>query len=219
MSDFCSLWSATPALSLEFKTFLSVSIYIEEDSLATGHLHQTNHVSDILSSLTTCKGNWCQYVLLKEEEAEIGLWSCCLLTQTVGHRFRYSYLMLGSGDCFLVFLLHVIPLLPIQLVLYRRPLHGHGMVYKCNFLHEKLDEPFTICSELRSEHKSRLVEVNYIFPLSFFVLERIKLLCPLWCTGTTEQSLFKAVQDSPNSWDNLPREGVCSLFWYWWIWS
>lgn len=65
--------------------------------MATGHLHQTNHVSDILSSLTTCKGNWCQYVLLKEEEAEIGLWSCCLLTQTVGHRFRYSYLMLGSG--------------------------------------------------------------------------------------------------------------------------
>lgn len=127
MSDFCSLWSATWALSLEFKTFLSVSIYTEEDSLATGHLQQTNHVSDILSSLTSCEGNQCQCVLLKEEEAEIGLWSCCLLTQTMRHRFKYLHLMLGNGDCFWMILLHVIPLLLIQVVLYKWALHGLGM--------------------------------------------------------------------------------------------
>lgn len=185
MSDSLSLSSATSAPSLEFKTFLSVSIYTEEDSLATGHLQQTNHVSDILSSLTSCEGNQCHYVLLKEEEAAISLWSCCLLTQTKGHRFRYLHLMLGHGDCFWVILSHVIPLLLIQLVLCKRPLHEFGMAYKLNFLHEKPDEPFKICSELRSEHKSRLVEVNYNFPLPFFVLKRIKFLCPLWCTGTT----------------------------------
>lgn len=180
MSDFCSLWSATSALSPEFKTFLSVSIYTEEDSLTTGHLQQTNHVSDILSSLTSCEGNQCQYVLLKGKEAEISLWSCCLLTQTVGHRFRYLHLMLGNGDCFWVILLHVIPLLLIQLVLYKRPLHRLVMPYKRNFLHEKLDEPFKICSELRSKYKSRLVKVNYNFlcnwrELSSFALFRVQV--------------------------------------------
>lgn len=185
MSDSCSLWSAISVHSLAFKTFLSVSIYTEEDSLTTGHLQQTNHVSDILSSLTSCGGNRCQCVLLKEEEAEIGLWSCCLLTQTMGQRFKYLHLMLGNGDCFWVILSHIIPLLLIQLVLYKRLPIELGMAYKWNLLHEKLDEPLKICSEIRSEHKSRLVEVSYNFPLPFFVLGRIKLLCPLWCTGTT----------------------------------
>lgn len=48
----------------------------------------------------------------------------------------------------------------------------------------ELGEHLPVCFELRSEHNSGLVKVNYHFPLLFFVLGRIMLLCPLLCTDT-----------------------------------